>query len=72
TFIHGNYWGKGIFGTANTSHGCVGLADVKGANDANQPAAWFYNNSLVGDVVIVKNSPDKTITPDNGLNGWNM
>ncbi|MFD4944333.1 Ig-like domain-containing protein [Streptomyces sp. NPDC058239] len=73
TFIHGNYWGaRSIFGSANTSHGCVGLADVKGANDANQPAAWFYNNSIVGDVVIVKNSPDKTITPDNGLNGWNM
>ncbi|SCF96159.1 Lipoprotein-anchoring transpeptidase ErfK/SrfK [Streptomyces sp. Ncost-T10-10d] len=73
TFIHGNYWGaRSIFGSANTSHGCVGLADVKGANDANQPAAWFYNNSMVGDVVIVKNSPDKTITPDNGLNGWNM
>ncbi|MFI8434900.1 Ig-like domain-containing protein [Streptomyces sp. NPDC079020] len=72
TFIHGNYWGKGIFGSANTSHGCVGLADVKGAGDPGQPGAWFYNNSLVGDVVIVKNSPDKTITPDNGLNGWNM
>ncbi|MFI6058452.1 Ig-like domain-containing protein [Streptomyces sp. NPDC051286] len=73
TFIHGNYWGaRSVFGGANTSHGCVGLADVKGAGDANQPAAWFYNNSLVGDVVIVKNSPDKTITPDNGLNGWNM
>ncbi|PCG87609.1 hypothetical protein CIB93_02635 [Streptomyces sp. WZ.A104] len=72
TFIHGNYWGKGIFGSANTSHGCVGLADVKGANDPNAPGAWFYDNSLVGDVVIVKNSPDKTIKPDNGLNGWNM
>ncbi|MER5742242.1 Ig-like domain-containing protein [Streptomyces sp. NPDC059913] len=73
TFIHGNYWGaRSIFGSANTSHGCVGLADVKGAGDANQPAAWFYNNSLIGDVVIVKNSPDKTISPDNGLNGWNM
>ncbi|MCX4729916.1 Ig-like domain-containing protein [Streptomyces sp. NBC_01363] len=73
TFIHGNYWGsRSIFGGANTSHGCVGLADVKGASDANQPAAWFYNNSMVGDVVIVKNSPDRTITPDNGLNGWNM
>ncbi|MCX4788921.1 MULTISPECIES: L,D-transpeptidase [unclassified Streptomyces] len=73
TFIHGNYWGaRSIFGSANTSHGCVGLPDVKGAGDANQPAAWFYNNSLVGDVVIVKNSPDRTITPDNGLNGWNM
>ncbi|MFI5768229.1 Ig-like domain-containing protein [Streptomyces sp. NPDC051658] len=73
TFIHGNYWGsRSIFGGANTSHGCVGLADVKGASDANQPAAWFYDNSMVGDVVIVKNSPDRTITPDNGLNGWNM
>ncbi|MGW2593346.1 L,D-transpeptidase [Streptomyces sp. NPDC001515] len=72
TFIHGNYWGKGIFGKVNTSHGCVGLADVKGAGDPNQPAAWFYNNSMIGDVVIVKNSPDKTIQPDNGLNGWNM
>ena len=73
TFIHGNYWGaKSMFGSANTSHGCVGLADVKGAGDANQPAAWFYNNSMIGDVVVVKNSPDKTIAPDNGLNGWNM
>ncbi|WP_405987507.1 Ig-like domain-containing protein [Streptomyces sp. NBC_00872] len=73
TFIHGNYWGaKSIFGTANTSHGCVGLADVKGAGDPNQPAAWFYENSLIGDVVIVKNSPDKMIKPDNGLNGWNL
>ncbi|THA32320.1 hypothetical protein E6R18_13985 [Streptomyces sp. A1277] len=72
TFIHGNYWGKGIFGSANTSHGCVGLADVKGAGDASQPAAWFYNNSMIGDVVIVKNSPDKTIQPSNGLNGWNL
>ncbi|MEU1470775.1 Ig-like domain-containing protein [Streptomyces sp. NPDC005761] len=73
TFIHGNYWGaKSIFGSANTSHGCVGLADAKGAGDPNAPAAWFFNNSMIGDVVIVKNSPDKTIQPDNGLNGWNM
>ncbi|MEU8759855.1 Ig-like domain-containing protein [Streptomyces sp. NPDC048659] len=73
TFIHGNYWGsRSIFGSVNTSHGCVGLADVKGAGDPNQQAAWFYDKSLIGDVVIVKNSKDKTIAPDNGLNGWNM
>ncbi|MFJ4780266.1 Ig-like domain-containing protein [Streptomyces sp. NPDC088762] len=73
TFIHGNYWGSdSIFGSVNTSHGCVGLNDAKGANDPNQPAAWFYENSLIGDVVTVINSPDKTIKPDNGLNGWNM
>ncbi|MCY0940754.1 MULTISPECIES: L,D-transpeptidase [Streptomyces] len=73
TFIHGNYWGSdSIFGSANTSHGCVGLNDAKGANDPNQPGAWFFDNSLIGDVVTVVNSPDKTIQPDNGLNGWNM
>jgi lipoprotein-anchoring transpeptidase ErfK/SrfK len=73
TFIHGNYWGaKSIFGSANTSHGCIGLSDTKGADDPNTPGFWLYENSMVGDVVIVKNSPDKTIAPDNGLNGWNM
>ncbi|SDN32587.1 Lipoprotein-anchoring transpeptidase ErfK/SrfK [Actinacidiphila guanduensis] len=73
TFIHGNYWADpSVFGTANTSHGCVGLADVKGGKDPNTDAAWFYDNSLLGDVVVVKNSPDRTIQPANGLNGWNM
>lgn len=73
TFIHGNYWGgSGIFGTTNTSHGCVGLQDARGAGDPSTPAAWFFNSSLIGDVVVVKNSHDSTIQPDNGLNGWNM
>ncbi|MCT2594704.1 Ig-like domain-containing protein [Streptomyces sp. N2-109] len=73
TFIHGNYWGSdGIFGSANTSHGCVGLNDAKGAGDPKQDGAWFYENSMLGDVVVVKNSPDDTIKADNGLNGWNM
>ncbi|MGW5333021.1 L,D-transpeptidase [Streptomyces bauhiniae] len=73
TFLHGNYWGaKSIFGHENTSHGCVGLADTKGAKDPNTPAAWVFNHSLVGDVVVIKNTGDKTVAPDNGLNGWNM
>ncbi|MEV0368352.1 Ig-like domain-containing protein [Streptomyces sp. NPDC050636] len=72
TFIHGNYWGDpSIFGRAGTSHGCVGLKDAKGGG-GNTPGKWFFQNSLVGDVVIVKNSKDETIKPDNGLNGWNM
>ncbi|MFF0428870.1 Ig-like domain-containing protein [Streptomyces sp. NPDC004520] len=73
TFVHGNYWGSpGIFGTTNTSHGCVGLQDARGAGDSSMPAAWFFDRSLIGDVVVVKNSKDKQIQPDNGLNGWNM
>ncbi|MFD8772951.1 Ig-like domain-containing protein [Streptomyces sp. NPDC057889] len=74
TFIHGNYWypkGNPPFGRSGTSHGCIGLADVQGAGGATI-AKWFYDNSLVGDVVTVKHSPDTTIAPDNGLNGWNM
>ncbi|KQX71146.1 hypothetical protein ASD48_12145 [Streptomyces sp. Root1310] len=73
TFVHGNYWGaKSIFGSVNTSHGCVGLSDTKGANDSGTAGYWFYTNSIVGDVVVVKNTGDKTVSPDNGLNGWNM
>ncbi|MGW6509356.1 L,D-transpeptidase, partial [Streptomyces niveus] len=73
TFIHGNYWASaGTFGSANVSHGCVGLRDVRGGYDKNMPSAWFYDQSIIGDVVIVKNSNDKDIAPDNGLNGWNM
>ncbi|GAB2882459.1 Ig-like domain-containing protein [Streptomyces deserti] len=74
TFIHGNYWynkGNPPFGRQGTSHGCVGLQDVQGAR-GDTPSKWFYDNSLIGDVVIVKNSPDATVAPDNGLNGWNM
>jgi hypothetical protein len=72
TFIHGNYWGGGAFGNYNSSHGCVGLRDVRGGYDSGVPAAWFFNHSLIGDVVVVKNSHDRTVDPDNGLNGWNM
>ncbi|MER6270864.1 Ig-like domain-containing protein [Streptomyces sp900105755] len=74
TFIHGNYWAAdSVFGKANTSHGCVGLNDVKGGSDGRQPAAWFFDNSMIGDVVVVKNSADRTTpAPDNGLSDWNM
>ncbi|MFC1420222.1 L,D-transpeptidase [Streptacidiphilus cavernicola] len=73
TFAHGNYWRPvSTFGSENTSHGCVGLHDVKGGGDPNTPAAWFYNSSIIGDVVQVVNSHDKIVAPDNGLNGWNM
>nr|WP_051797803.1 Ig-like domain-containing protein [Streptomyces sp. NRRL S-337] len=73
TFIHGNYWSGGsTFGTRNASHGCVGLFDQRGGGDGSTPAAWFFRNSLVGDVVIVKNSHDETIQPDNGFSDWNL
>ncbi|MFI6152099.1 Ig-like domain-containing protein [Kitasatospora sp. NPDC051170] len=73
TFIHGNYWGSpSIFGGQNTSHGCVGLQDAKGAQDSGTDGYRFYKSSMIGDVVEVVNSGDKTVAPDNGLNGWNL
>ncbi|MBN0048358.1 L,D-transpeptidase family protein [Streptomyces actuosus] len=74
TFIHGNYWykaGNPPFGRFGSSHGCVGLKDVRGAR-GDTPAKWFFDNSLIGDVVVVRNSADRIVAPDNGLNGWNM
>ncbi|WP_329334482.1 Ig-like domain-containing protein [Streptomyces sp. NBC_00663] len=72
TFIHGNYWGGDAFGNYNASHGCVGLRDNRGGGDRSAPAAWFFDHSIIGDVVVVKHSNDATVAPDNGYNGWNM
>ncbi|GAA4862463.1 L,D-transpeptidase [Kitasatospora terrestris] len=73
TFIHGNYWSPASqFGNANTSHGCIALRDVQGAGDPTTNAAKFYASSIIGDVVEVVNSGDRTVDPANGLNGWNM
>ncbi|MGP9018438.1 L,D-transpeptidase [Streptomyces sp. BR1] len=72
TFLHGNYWAtSGTFGSSNTSHGCVGLRDVKGGSP-DTPAGWFFDRTLVGDVVEVVNSRDRTVAADNGLGGWNL
>ncbi|MEU8924599.1 Ig-like domain-containing protein [Kitasatospora sp. NPDC048545] len=72
TYLHGNYWYKGDpFGKANTSHGCVALKDVEGGSDTSV-AGSFYNSSLIGDVVTVVNTKEKTVSPDNGLGGWNL
>ncbi|WP_369780256.1 Ig-like domain-containing protein [Streptomyces sp. R33] len=72
TFLHGNYWASpDTFGSTNTSHGCVGLRDDRGGG-SDTPAGWFFDRTLVGDVVQVVNSQDKTVAPNNGLGGWNM
>lgn len=72
TFLHGNYWADpGTFGSLNTSHGCIGLRDEKGGSP-QAPGGWFFDRTLVGDVVEVVNSHDRTVAPDNGLGGWNL
>jgi lipoprotein-anchoring transpeptidase ErfK/SrfK len=71
TFLHGNYWAPDAPGHENVSHGCVGLRDVKGGG-SDTPAGWFYDRTLIGDVIEVINSDDRTVAPGNGLGGWNM
>ncbi|MFI7504962.1 Ig-like domain-containing protein [Streptomyces sp. NPDC049687] len=72
TFLHGNYWAQAdVFGNVNVSHGCVGLRDTRGGG-SDTPAGWFFDRSLIGDVVEVVHSEDKEVAPDNGLGGWNM
>ncbi|MFG2911559.1 Ig-like domain-containing protein [Kitasatospora sp. NPDC048298] len=72
TYVHGNYWSSSsTFGEDNVSHGCVGLKDVQGGG-ANTSMGKFYDGTLVGDVMVVKNSTRKeTLDPSNGLSGWN-
>ncbi|WP_406203199.1 Ig-like domain-containing protein [Kitasatospora sp. NBC_01560] len=70
TFVHGNYWAN-PFGKTNASHGCVSMADEKGGSDSSV-AGKFFNDSMVGDVVKIVNSKEKTVSPDNGLGGWNI
>ncbi len=66
TFLHGNYWSPAdTFGRENVSHGCVGLRDVKGGG-SETPAGWFFDRSLIGDVVEVVGSDDAVVAPDNG------
>ncbi|MDH6133141.1 lipoprotein-anchoring transpeptidase ErfK/SrfK [Kitasatospora sp. MAA4] len=71
TYVHGNYWAGGAFGHENVSHGCVGLQDVEGGSP-DSVAGKMYADSIVGDVVIVKNSVGTQVDPGNGLSGWNI
>ncbi|MFE2726573.1 Ig-like domain-containing protein [Kitasatospora sp. NPDC059327] len=70
TFVHGNYWAN-PFGKTNASHGCISMQDTKEGSDASV-AGKFFNDSMIGDVVKIVNSKEKTVAPDNGLSGWNI
>lgn len=73
TFVHGVYWRPAsVFGSQNTSHGCIGLHDVKGGTSDTTPAGWLYGHSMIGDVVQVTGSNGDAVAPDNGLSGWNL
>jgi len=61
-FLHAAPWSVGSQGSANVSHGCVGMSTAD--------AAWLYNLTKRGDVVEVTGS-DRWMTLTNGYGDWN-
>jgi lipoprotein-anchoring transpeptidase ErfK/SrfK len=62
-FLHAAPWSVGSQGSANVSHGCVGMS--------TEAAAWLYGLTKRGDVVDVTGS-DRPMEPTNGWGDWNV
>lgn len=62
-FIHAAPWSTGQQGSANVSHGCVGMTEAA--------AKWFYEHSNRGDVVKFINS-SRELEPQNGWTDWDV
>ena len=62
-FLHAAPWSTGSQGSANVSHGCVGMSLAD--------AQWLYDRTLRGDVVEVKGS-ERSMTLENGYGDWNL
>nr|WP_156000067.1 Ig-like domain-containing protein [Streptomonospora sp. PA3] len=59
-FTHAAPW-NGRLGESNESHGCT--------NMSNADAKWFYEESLMGDPLII-NGTDRELEVDNGWGYW--
>jgi lipoprotein-anchoring transpeptidase ErfK/SrfK len=62
-FIHGAPWSAGSQGTANVSHGCVGMS--------LKDAAWYFSVTERGDPVVVTGTA-RGMEPGNGWTDWNQ
>lgn len=62
-FLHGAPWSVGSQGSANVSHGCVGMSV--------ENAGWVYENTNRGDVVETTGT-DRQMTLENGYGDWNL
>ncbi|TAK71045.1 MAG: L,D-transpeptidase [Actinomycetota bacterium] len=61
-FLHGAPWSTGSQGSANVSHGCVGMSVTN--------AKWLYDNTHLGDVVVVTGT-SRQQDLGNGITVWN-
>ncbi|MEV0846896.1 Ig-like domain-containing protein [Streptomyces sp. NPDC049954] len=64
-YVHAAPWSVGSQGSANTSHGCVGMS--------TENAHRFFDTVQRGDIVEVVGSDGERMTPfDNGFGDWNL
>ncbi|WP_077797595.1 Ig-like domain-containing protein [Streptomyces sp. JHA26] len=64
-YVHAAPWSVGSQGSANVSHGCVGMS--------TENAKWFFGEVQEGDIVQVINSGGKTMESfNNGFGDWNL
>jgi lipoprotein-anchoring transpeptidase ErfK/SrfK len=63
-FVHDAPWATGSIGDANTSHGCVGLK--------TEDAKWVWDNSLLGDPVVITGSARSGQDIYNRYDDWNV
>ncbi|MGW1774066.1 Ig-like domain-containing protein [Streptomyces sp. NPDC002104] len=63
TFAHQAEWAESYIGSANRSHGCIGMKTAD--------AAWFYAQAQIGDVFDVTGGKE-TVAPGNGFGEWNL
>ena len=62
-FLHAAPWSAASHGSANVSHGCVGMSTAN--------AAWLYKQSRRGDVVKFVNS-SRPLEQGNGWTDWDL
>ncbi|MDN6618604.1 MAG: Ig-like domain-containing protein [Corynebacterium variabile] len=60
-FIHAAPWSQGSQGSANVSHGCVGLSTAN--------AQWLFNFCRAGDIVVNTGS-SRNFKPSEGIGCW--
>ncbi|MFD0883468.1 Ig-like domain-containing protein [Streptosporangium algeriense] len=60
-YVHSAPWSVGSQGYSNVSHGCVNISPAN--------AAWFIDNTLIGDPIIITGTP-RQLEPTNGWGHW--
>lgn len=63
TYAHQAEWAESYIGSANKSHGCIGMTTAD--------ATWFYAQAQMGDVFDVTGGKE-TIEAGNGFGEWNV